>query len=147
MENKLSKFPYVCLYPIPLTTTVSFLLFLWCAMEPISNIFIRIQRSQRSFGSFKFHVNGLKEEEFLINTSIRAPVVEKHIVFLDTRKSTASFINVLITGKAQIQPPLSGIPMSANFKADIHREPHSWRFTELFVSTIQGRKLGLLFNR
>lgn len=73
--------------------------------------------------------------------------MEKHIVFLDTRKSTTSFINVLITGKAQIQPPLSGIPMSANIKADIHREPHSWRFTELFVSTIQGRKLGLLFNQ
>jgi len=51
--------------------------------------------------------------------------VEKCLVLQDTKKSTAPFINVLSTGKARIQLPSPRTPVSANFKADIHREPSS----------------------
>lgn len=54
-----------------------------------------------------------------------APSVEKHLVLLDTRKSTAPFMNVLTIGKAHIQLPPPRTPVSANFKADIHRQPDS----------------------
>lgn len=54
-----------------------------------------------------------------------APSVEKHLVLLDTRKSTAPFMNVLTIGKAHIQLPPPRMPVSANFKADIHRQPDS----------------------
>lgn len=95
---------------------------LWCAAEPTKR-FVRIQKSQWSFRLFKFHVSGLQGEELMKNTFCKGPNCRKTSGINRNQKIHRTLHKCPDHWKSSYLIPVPRTPVSANFKADIHRQP------------------------